>query len=187
VGKDVSRDEELALLLSRTALADAVAFETLYRRVSPQLFATALRMLRRSDWAEDVLQECFMKIWHHAADYAREHSAPMTWMTQIVRNRCLDWLRRPNLEQLVTEDDDPIGQYEDERPGPLQQLQALDEARALAQCLRKLEARTRELILLAYYQGESHNDLAKRLALPLGSVKSWVRRGLMQLRGCLST
>ncbi|WP_374348653.1 sigma-70 family RNA polymerase sigma factor [Chitinimonas sp.] len=183
----MANQDDIAQLLARTGLRDAAAFEALYHATSPRLYAVALRMLKRADWAEDVLQECYVNIWNHAADYAREYSEPFTWLTQIVRNRCLDWLRRPAREDSVGEDDAGVLEnWQDERAGPLQQLLAADDARLLGRCLQALESRSRELITLAYFQGLSHSELAAQLALPLGSVKSWVRRGLMQLKECFA-
>ncbi len=179
--------DELVDWLARTALGDAQAFERLYHATSPRLYAVALRLVRRRDWAEDILQECYVKIWHHAGDYRVDASAPLTWLTQIVRNRCLDWLRRPELE--IAHDANSVFVLDamaDEGASPLQELLAAGEASALGRCLNALETRARELILLAYYQGLSHRELAQHLALPLGSVKSWIRRGLVQLKGCLS-
>lgn len=179
--------DELVDWLARTALGDALAFERLYHATSPRLYAVALRLVRRRDWAEDILQECYVKIWHHAGDYRANVSAPLTWLTQIVRNRCLDWLRRPEFEtSLETNSGSVLDTLADEGAGPLQELLAAGDASALGRCLNALEARARELILLAYYRGLSHRELAHHLSLPLGSVKSWIRRGLMQLKGCLS-
>lgn len=184
----MSQPDELARLLAQTALGDARAFEALYQATSPRLYAVALRLVRRPDWAEEILQECYVKVWHHAADYAREYSAPFTWMTQIVRNRCLDWLRRPSHEHSVGDDETGVlDNWADDRAGPLQQLLQNDDAKSLARCLQQLESRARELIVLAYFQELSHSELAAKLALPLGTVKSWVRRGLQQLKGCLSS
>src|SRR5436190_16145133 len=90
--------DALGALLSRCALRDERAFADLYRYTSPKLFGVALRILRREDWAEEVLQESFVNIWNHAVAYAAAKSQPMTWMTSIVRNRSLDWLRRSRHE-----------------------------------------------------------------------------------------
>src|SRR5258706_2797803 len=87
--------EQLSELLARCALREQRAFATLYQFSSAKLFAVAVRITRRRDWAEEVLQEAFVNIWNHAAGYNSAKSAPMTWMTAIVRNRALDWLRRP--------------------------------------------------------------------------------------------
>jgi len=186
-GQQVDEDP-LAALLSRVALGDMKAFETLYQHSSPRLFAVALRMVKRADWAEEILQECYVRVWHHADSYMREKSAPLTWLTQIVRNRCLDWLRRPAHEDSVGDDEEGIlEKHADERAGPLQQLLQASEAQSLRRCMEALEERSRELILLAYYQGLSHSEMAQELSLPLGTVKTWVRRALMQLKGCLSS
>jgi RNA polymerase sigma-70 factor (ECF subfamily) len=143
-------------------------------------------MLRRADWAEEVLQESYVAIWNHAASYQPGVSAPMTWMTSIVRNRCLDWLRRPKLE-VADEDDELILSVPSDDPGPLERLEASSQARALAECLKRLEERQRNAVLLAFFEGLSHSELAERLSLPLGTVKSWVRRGMERLKTCLST
>jgi RNA polymerase sigma-70 factor (ECF subfamily) len=115
----------------------------------------------------------------------------MTWMTSIVRNRCLDWLRRPNLEVVLVAADedaeDPIAGMADDGPGPLDRLAASTDAKALADCLRRLEAKQRQAIMLAFYDGLSHSELASHMRQPLGTVKTWVRRGLERLKGCLGS
>ena len=101
------RSGDLADLLARTALADQAAFSELYRRTSPHLYAVAVRILREPAAAEEVLQEAFVSIWHHAGRYAAELSQPQTWLASIVRNRCLDRLRRRDLDRVsLTRNDD---------------------------------------------------------------------------------
>ena len=138
--------------------------------------------MRREDWAEEVLQECYVNVWRHAPEYNASRAAPMTWMTSIVRNRCLDWLRRPNPEPLAEGAEEYI---EDGGPGPLDQLERSQEAGAVVRCLRGLEAKQRQAIALAFFDGLSHAELAQHLREPLGTVKTWVRRGLAKLRSCL--
>ena len=174
--------EVLAELLSRSALGDRAAFARLYQATSSKLYGVALRILRREDWAEEVLQECYVNVWRHASDYHASRAAPMTWLTSIVRNRCLDWLRRPNPEPLAEGAEDGI---EDGGPGPLDQLERHREAGAIARCLRGLEPKQRQAIALAFFEGLSHAELAQHLREPLGTVKTWVRRGLARLRSCL--
>ena len=176
--------DPLASLLAACAQGDRAAFERLYRDTAPKLFGVAMRILRREDWAEDVLQECYVRIWDHARDYRPGLAAPMTWMTSIVRNRCLDWLRRPNFE-VRDEEGELIEAVESDRPGPLAALEASAGARALKKCLEALEAKQRQAIALAYFDGLSHSELASHLREPLGTVKTWVRRGLLRLKGCL--
>ena len=177
-------------LLARSALGDRGAFRALYDATAPKLFAVALRILRREDWAEEVLQECYVSVWRHAAEYNASRAAPMTWMTSIVRNRCLDWLRRPNLEVVIESEEDGgnlIDAQASGDPSPLDELSRASEARALADCLARLEAKQRQAVMLAFFDGLSHSELAAHLREPLGTVKTWVRRGLMQLKGCLGT
>ncbi len=149
-------------------------------------------MLRREDWAEEVLQDCYVSIWNNAAGYSATLSAPMTWMTTIVRNRCLDWLRRPRVEIVLHDDEetgedplDPLERMASDDPGPLDRLAASADARALAECMGRLDARMRQAIALAFYDGLTHTELAAHMQQPLGTVKTWVRRGLERLRGCL--
>ena len=177
---------QLAALLGQCALGSQAAFAELYRATAPKLFGVAVRILRREDWAEDVLQECYVSVWNHAADYAAAKSAPLTWMASIVRNRCLDWLRRPQFESGGEEYDIVSEAWAADAPGPMEQLLAAADAGALARCLAHLESRQRQSIALAFFHGLSHSELAAHMREPLGTVKSWVRRGLERLRDCLS-
>ncbi len=176
--------EALAGLLAACARRDQAAFARLYEASSAKLYGVAVRILRREDWAEEVLQECYVSIWAHAPDYRPALAAPMTWMTSIVRNRCLDWLRRPRPE--IADPDGQIAEaVESDNPGPLARLEQAKDAQALARCLKGLEARQRQAIALAFYDGLSHSELASHLREPLGTVKTWVRRGLLRLKDCL--
>jgi RNA polymerase sigma-70 factor, ECF subfamily len=172
----------LQALVARSALGDRAAFQELYQATAPKLFAVALRILRREDWAEEVLQECYVSVWRHAGEYDASRAAPMTWMTSIVRNRCLDWLRKPNPE---APDEDLLNELQSDNPGPLARLEQARDTAALGRCLRGLDARQRQAIALAFYEGLSHAELAHHLRQPLGTVKTWVRRGLARLRACL--
>jgi RNA polymerase sigma-70 factor (ECF subfamily) len=178
--------QELNELLSRCALGDQRAFAVLYRLTAPKLYGVTLRILRRSDWAEEVLQESFVNIWSHAGAYAQAKSAPMTWMTSIVRNRSLDWLRRPRREQVDDNYDALLDTLQDDKAGPMEQLLQSNDAALLARCLQRLEDPQRQSILLAYFHGLTHAELARHLKQPLGSVKTWIRRGLEKLKVCLS-
>jgi RNA polymerase sigma-70 factor (ECF subfamily) len=176
----------LADLLSQCALKNKRSFNELYKLTAAKLYGVALRILRRQDWAEEVLQECYVNIWNHAGDYAAAKSAPLTWMTSIVRNRCLDWLRRPRTEVTGEQYDVAVEAWQDDAPGPMELLVASSEAAALARCLQQLEAKQRQSIMLAFFNGLSHTELASHMKQPLGTVKTWVRRGLERLKGCLS-
>lgn len=176
--------DPLAGLLEACARRDAAAFERLYRATAAKLFGVAVRILRREDWAEEVLQDCYLRIWGHAPEYRAGLAAPMTWMTSIVRNRCLDRLRRPRLE-VIDEDGSLIEGTAGDAPGALERLERDVDAQAVRRCLEALDGRQRQAIALAFYDGLSHSELAARLREPLGTVKTWVRRGLLRLKSCL--
>jgi RNA polymerase sigma-70 factor (ECF subfamily) len=177
--------EQLSDLLARCALRDQRAFATLYQFSSAKLFAVAVRITRRRDWAEEVLQEAFVNIWNHAAGYNSAKSAPMTWMTAIVRNRALDWLRRPREVEIDEEHEELMASIPDESPGPEELLRRSLEAGELAECMKTLTEEQQRCITLAFFYGLSHGELAEQMRKPLGTVKTWIRRGLDRLKGCL--
>jgi RNA polymerase sigma-70 factor, ECF subfamily len=179
--------DELAGLLSRCALRDQRAFAELYRHSSAKLFAVAVRITRRRDWAEEVLQESFVSIWNHANGYNPAKSAPMTWMTTIVRNRALDLLRRPREVEIGEEHEALIAAIPDDSPGPEQLLKQSADAGAIAECLGQLPEEQQKSITLAFFNGLSHGELAVQMQKPLGTVKTWIRRGLDRLKTCLDS
>jgi len=183
--KQLERNARLMELLARTALKDQPAFAELYRLTSPHLYAVALRILREAAAAEEVLQESFVNIWHHAASYVAAKSQPMTWLTSIVRNRCLDHLRRREVETVTMDDEEDGVTIAAEDPTPLEMLLSGADARAVRGCVEALEPGQKQAIALAFFQGLSHSELSRQLREPLGTVKSWVRRGLDRLRDCL--
>lgn len=178
-----SAEDPLIHLLSRSALGDQQAFEKLYRITSGKLFAVTLRIVRRQDWAEEILQEAFVNIWHHASDYAGGKAAPMTWMTHIVRNRALDWLRRPQGEVVANEDAEET--WLDESASLFERLEQSRDAVALYDCMTQIEARQRQTIALAFWKGLTHSELAQHMQQPIGTVKNWIRRGLGAIKKCL--
>jgi RNA polymerase sigma factor (sigma-70 family) len=184
-----SPDTQLIALLDRVALADESALRELYDLTSSKLYGVAVRVVSNRDWAEDVLQEAFLNIWRIAADYKATLSPPMAWMALVVRSRGLDFLRRRTTGRADTmqELDDIISDtVEGESPNPLDTTLASQQARALHECLAQLEHKQREVVSLAYLRDLSHGELAEQLKLPLGTVKTWIRRGLEQLRGCMA-
>jgi RNA polymerase sigma factor (sigma-70 family) len=183
--KQLERNARLMQLLARTALKDQEAFAELYRTASPHLYAVALRILREAAAAEEVLQESFVNVWHHAASYVAAKSQPLTWLTSIVRNRCLDQLRRREVETVTLDDEEEGVTIAAQGPSPLEMLLAGADAQAVKGCVETLEPAQKQAIALAFFQGLSHSELAQHLRQPLGTVKSWVRRGLERLRVCL--
>ncbi len=192
------RNRDLAGLLARTGLGDRAAFAELYERSSAHLFAVVLRINRDRTQAEDILQEVFVKVWLAARTFDPAQSQPLTWMTSIARHHAIDSLRRrqtqPRLQSLSANDggdsgedpaDDPYGNVEDGAAGPLELLSQASEARAITTCMQVLNAQQRQCVALAFYNGLSHAEVAEQLCQPLGTVKSWVRRGLLALKNCL--
>lgn len=173
----------LADFLARAALGDRKAFAELYAAAAPKLFAVSLRIVRERQLAEEVLQDSFVSIWSHAADYARDKSAPSTWMAAIVRNRSLDVVRRHREEEDV--DDLRAAGLVDEAARPDLDAEARAEAHSLAQCMGELDAEQRQAVALAFFHGLTHSELAAHLRRPLGTVKTHVRRALARLRECL--
>jgi len=194
------RDIHLIALIDRIAARHAhspsrpradseAALRELYDSTSSKLYGVALRVVGQRDWAEDVLQEAYLNIWRIAGDYRASLSPPMAWMGVIVRSRALDFLRRRASERAdaaAALDDRVADTVAGDDPGPMDTTQASEQARALHECLRQLEARQREVLSLAYLRDLSHGELAQQLKLPLGTVKTWIRRGLEQLRGCMA-
>jgi RNA polymerase sigma-70 factor (ECF subfamily) len=184
-----SVDAELITLLDRVANKDHQALKALYDSCSPQLYGLAIRVVGNREWAEDVLQEAVLTIWRAAGDYRSSLSPPMAWMGLIVRSRALDFLRRRKSEgsQVTQELDDTLAQsLPGDAPNPMDHAQASEQARALHHCLGQLDHGPREVVSLAYIRDLSHSDLARQLKLPLGTVKTWIRRGLDQLRLCMT-
>ncbi len=184
-----SPDTELIALLDRVALADESALKELYEMTSSKLYGVAVRVVSNKSWAEDVLQEAFINIWRIAGDYKASLSPPMAWMCLIVRSRGLDFLRRRTSDRAdaVQELDDVLSDtLEGDSANPMDTALAGEQAWALHQCLSQLDNKQREVVSLAYLRDLSHGELAEQLKLPLGTVKTWIRRGLEQLRGCMA-
>lgn len=174
---------ELADLLAKVARRDRAAFAALYRATSPKLYGVVSRILPRGD-AGEVLQEAYVKIWDRAADFDPAKGSPLGWMATIARNRALDEVRRARPLSL---EDMPAG-FEPAAPNedPLESRSRSETYAALMRCLNGLEPDKREMILAAYYRGASRETLASRYNAPVGTVKTWLRRSLSQLRDCLS-
>lgn len=171
-------------LLVAVAAQDRSAFAPLYQATSAKLFGVTLRILRNRQQAEEVLQEVYIRIWRRAADYRPEKGTPMTWMITIARNRALD-RRRQHKPELPLDEADGYSETVDPEPGPLAQAISSEQGRALAACLDVLAAEQRGCITLAYREGYTHAELAARFDTPLGTVKSWIHRGLRHLKECL--
>ena len=186
---DPSPDAEIIELIDRVGRREEAALRQLYDRTSPRLFGLALRVVRQREWAEDVLQEAFLTVWRVAGDYRGTLSPPMAWLGMIVRSRALDLLRRRTADraQLTQEFDELLADtLESDSPNPMDLADAGEQAWALHQCLQQLDDKQRQVVSLAYLRDLSHGELSEQLKLPLGTVKTWIRRGLEKLRVCMA-
>lgn len=192
-------DPTIKRLLLRAAARDegsAAAFGELYRACAPILLGVALRIVGRREVAEEVLHDAFVKIWNGAGTFDPLANQPVAWMVAIARNRALDIVssaEATRVQSLHADDDD------DDPDGALDRLfdwseagadEAEDARRArgfLRDCLGELAASERQTLVLAYSHGMSHSELAAHLRKPLGTIKTWVRRGMEALRDCVET
>ena len=180
--------EQLGRWLYGTAHGDAAAFRALYDATSPKLLGFTLRILGKRELAEEALQEGFVAIWHGAASYQAHLAAPMTWMTTIVRNKALDLLRRGTHDATLDGavfSPEIMQALQDPGPTPIDALLISRDAKALAYCMAMLEGMHQQVIGLAFFHDLSHGEVARHLAMPVGTVKTWIRRSLERLKSCL--
>ena len=169
--------------MAQVAAGDREALRQLYQATSSKLFGVCLRILSDKDESEDVLQEVYVTIWRRADRFDASRASVMTWISTIARNRAIDRLRaRDPLARAEQIDEMEIA---DGAPSATALLESAERAGALQQCLSELDERTEKAIRTAFFEGVTYEALAQRLDTPLGTVKSWIRRGLMKLKGCL--
>lgn len=173
--------DALAVLIPRIAAGDRGAFRRVYDLHAPRLYAVALRITRQAPLASDAVHDALLQLWRNAGRFDLDRGNPEAWLVSLVRYRALDIARRRVREVSDEDVPEPI----DEDPDPLQRLAASRDASALHACLAQLEADRRRLLALAFIDGLSHSEVAERLQLPLGTVKSWIRRSLQALQLCL--
>jgi len=179
--------ETLEQLMARAANGDDRAVAQLYHRTSSQLYAIAIRIVRRCDWAEDVVQDAFIKIVYHLGEYDSRISAPMTWMIAILRNQALDCRRRKILDEGHEHYERLAREMPDTGPTPEEIVMEMEDARAANVCLSQLPLLQRQALILAYKYGLTHPEIAKQLQQPLGTTKAWIRRGLLRLKTCMES
>jgi RNA polymerase sigma-70 factor (ECF subfamily) len=170
------------MLLQRCAAGDRVAFRALYDRHSARLFAVALRITRHANLASDTVQEAFIQIWQNARLYDSSRGSPEAWMIGLTRYRALDLVRRAGPALIPLEEQQSAETAEDLSP-----LDDAADGRALKQCLERLDPNRRRLVILAFVEGFSHAELSAQFVIPLGTIKSTIRRSLAALKECLAT
>jgi RNA polymerase sigma-70 factor (ECF subfamily) len=173
---------ELTGLLEAVARGDRDSFSTLYERTSAKLYGICLRLLGNESDAQDVLQDVYVTVWQKADRFDPSKAAAITWLSVLARNRSLDRLRR---RPIGTEAIDAAADIEDDSPSAFDIVEEARDAARLGRCLEELEERSRLMIRAAFLDGATYPELAEREGVPLGTMKSWIRRGLQRLRGCL--
>ena len=169
--------------LQRAGAEDRSAFQDVYQLTSAKLFGICLRICGDRAGAEDVLHEVYLTIWRRAGAFEPGRASPISWLATIARNRAIDWVRargirptRPIAEAAAVADD---------APDPLSVAQRDEISRRLHDCLDELAEHQRDAIRTAFFDGMTYAELAQAKGVPLGTMKSWVRRGLLQLKGCV--
>jgi RNA polymerase sigma-70 factor, ECF subfamily len=180
-------DQQLGLLLDRCAAADSQALARLYALVSPMLFACITRILRRRALAEEALQDVFISIWQQAGQYSAARGRPMAWMMSIARYRAIDLLRRERFAPTLVAQPEEYRTSDAEPDSDGSSATWLPSGEAMQRCLALLSEQQAHCLELAYVNGNSHEDIARLMASPLGTVKSWIRRALRSLRQCLES
>ena len=174
---------ELVGLIEAVAKGDQAAFERLYAATRAKLYGVVLRILRRQDLAEEVIQETYVKVWNSAGQFNPALSSPITWMVSIARNRAIDIVRKRG--EVSIEEEPAAMEVASDTPDPLERREMNDELRRLLACVGRLEPDRQKLVLLAYYNGWSREQLATKFSAPVNTIKTWLRRSMLEIRDCL--
>jgi RNA polymerase sigma-70 factor (ECF subfamily) len=176
---------ELVWLLAAVAKADEAAFERLYQATRAKLYGVVLRILRRADLADEVMQETYLKVWSSAGQFNPALASPITWMLAIARNRAIDLVRRKS-ETSIEEEPEAMEVAAD-TPDPLAKREMTEQLKRLLACMGRLDEERRRLVLLAYFSGWSRDQLAAEFDKPVNTIKTWLRRALFDIRECLGS
>lgn len=174
----------IAAALGRIPAGDRAALQTVYRLTSAKLFGVALRILGERSEAEDVLQEVYVTVWRKAGDFDASRASPMTWLIAIARNRAIDRLRATR-QSRHSEPIDVAADVADAAPLADGILEGAESHARLHGCLGELAEHERAAMRGAFFDGNTYEQLAERMKVPLGTMKSWIRRALIKLKSCL--
>lgn len=177
--------KKIEKLIAKVALRDRAAFDALYDATSAKLFGVCLRVLNNKNAAEDAMQDTYVKIWNNADKYAVNGLSPMTWLITIARNTAIDRIRAQKTN--TTDLDSVAWQLAAQGPTPEQAAVAASEAKKLMKCLDALAEKRGAAVRGAYLEGQSYAELAARFDVPLNTMRTWLRRGLLALRECMSS
>jgi RNA polymerase sigma-70 factor, ECF subfamily len=174
---------ELVWLLAAVAKGDQAAFQRLYEATRAKLYGVLLRILGKPEVADDVMQETYLKVWNSAGKFDPTIASPITWMVAIARNRAIDIVRQKG--DVSFEESPEAMNVAADAPPPLARREMTEELRRLLSCLGKLDPEKQRIVLLAYYSGWSREQLAKKLDIPVNTIKTWLRRSLLEIRECM--
>ncbi|MDZ7822851.1 MAG: sigma-70 family RNA polymerase sigma factor [Ahrensia sp.] len=169
-------------LIVATAMADRQAFARLYDHTSSKLFAVCLRILNNRADAEDALQEIYVKIWKKSSTFALSEHSPMSWLVVIARNHCIDVVRA---RKPISGDIEDTYDVADDSPSPESAAINRSDGRRIDQCLAELEKKHADAVTAAYMDGYSYQELAEKYAVPVNTMRTWLRRSLAKLKDCL--
>jgi RNA polymerase sigma-70 factor (ECF subfamily) len=174
---DQALESQVSAAIVRCSGGDRSALRVIYDLEAPRMVGVAMRILRRKDLAEEAVHDAFMRVWRSASTFDPERGLGRAWLYAIVRNRAISILRDEG--RFESDDGDAP------EPEPDHAVNQLPESSALRRCLEQLDKRRRTAVVLAYVHGLSHGELAGKLGVPLGTAKSWTRRGLISLQECM--
>src|SRR6201991_4904264 len=174
---------ELSLLLASVARRDEAAFERLYEATSAKLYGVVLRILKRQDLAEEVIQDAYVKIWNSAGQFNPGLSSPIPWMASTARNRAIDVVRKRS--EISIEEEPAAMDVASDTPDPLARKDMTEKLQRILDCIGRLEPQRQRLVLLAYYNGWSREQLSHKFDTPLNTIKTWLRRSMVEIRECL--
>ncbi len=179
-----NRRETLARALGQVATGDRAALKTVYDQTSGKIYGVIIRLVRDRERADDVMQDVYLKVWNRAGRYDPAKASVITWLCTIARNSAIDTLRRDKRIPIPVADD-ALPEPRDTDPLADQLLCAQEDYEKLRKCMEELNDDQRSSIRLAFFEGLTHSQLSEQLAVPLGTLKSWIRRGLSGLKACL--
>ena len=171
---------ELVWLIGAVAKGDQAAFERLYAATRAKLYGVVLRILGKPELAEEVMQETYLKVWKMAHTFDPTLASPITWMVAMARNRAIDIVRRRS--EVSIEDEPEAQNVAAESAPPLARREMTEELKRLLACLGKLDPEKQRIVLLAYYSGWSREQLSTKLDIPVNTIKTWLRRSLLEIR-----
>ena len=174
---------ELVWLIGAVAKGDQAAFERIYVATRAKLYGVLLRILGKPELAEEVMQETYLKVWKMAHTFDPTLASPITWMVAMARNRAIDIVRRRS--EVSIEDEPEAQNIAAESAPPLARREMTEELKRLLACLGKLDPEKQRIVSLAYYSGWSREQLSTKLDIPVNTIKTWLRRSLLEIRECM--